>query len=225
MSDDATRTQPFAFLTPAMRRAFGPRLRHVRAPKGRTLLAAGAASSDVFCLTEGQARIAIHSQQGREVSVRDLSPGDVFGELAALDGGPRSASVIAASAVTLAVMERDAFIACLERSPEAALWLARRLGAEVRRLTERVFELSALTMRARLHAELLRLARLAAPEPELLPAPTHEELARRIGANREAVTRELRDLVRAGVIATGKRRITFLDFTRLEEAAAAAHSL
>ncbi|MFT3810475.1 MAG: Crp/Fnr family transcriptional regulator [Micropepsaceae bacterium] len=220
-----TDPEPFAFLTTGMRRAFGARLRMVKAVKGRLLLAAGADSSDVFCLLEGRAHIALHSPQGREVPVRELEPGDVFGELAALDGGPRSASVVAITGVRLAVMQRKDFLACLQASPEASLWLARRLGAEVRRLTERVFELSALSMRARLHAELLRLARVAAPAVIVSPAPTHEDLARRIGATREAVTRELRELTRAGVIASAKRRIEFLDFARLEESAVAASGL
>ncbi len=220
-----TEAESFPFLTPEMRRTFGWRLRVVRAAKGRLLLAAGAKSSDVFCLLEGRAHISLHSPHGREVSVRELGPGDVFGELAALDGGPRSASIVAVTAVRLEVMERGDFLTCLKASPDASLWLARRLGAEVRRLTERVFELSALSMRARLHAELLRLARVAAPDIVLSPAPTHEDLARRIGATREAVTRELRDLTRAGVIASGKRRIQFLDFARLEESAAASSGL
>lgn len=217
--------ESFPFLTPELHRVYGWRLRTVRAAKGRLLLAAGAKSSDVFCLLEGRAHILLHSPHGREVSVRELEPGDVFGELAALDGGPRSASIVAVTGVRLAVMERADFLACLNASPEAALWLARRLGAEVRRLTERVFELSALSMRARLHAELLRLARMVAPALVMSPAPTHEDLARRIGSTREAVTRELRDLTRAGVIASGKRRIQFLDFARLEATAAAASSL
>ncbi len=209
---------PFAFLPARLRRELGERLRETRADAGKTLLASGARSLDVFCIVQGRARIVLHSQEGREVSVREIGPGDVFGELAALDGGPRSAGVVALTPVRLAVLARADFLACLENTPAAALWLARRLGAEVRRLTERVFELSALNTQARLHCELLRLARLAAPATLIAPAPTHEELANRIGSHREAVTRELRRLARLGVIATGHKRLEFRDLERLETA-------
>jgi len=204
-----------------MRQAVASRLRLVRAPHARTLLASGAASQDVYCLTAGAARIVLHSQSGQEVSVRDLGTGEVFGELAALDGGPRSASVVANGPVEMAVMVRADFLLCMEASPAAALWLARRLAAEVRRLTERVFELSALNTAARLHCELLRLARGIAPGTVLAPAPTHEELANRIGTHREAVTRELRRLAALGAIATAPRKLTFLDLTKLQAAASA----
>lgn len=207
---------PFAFLPPALRQSIAAHLVERRVPAGKTILSNGARSLDVFCLVSGAARIVLHSPAGRAVSVRDLAPGDVFGELAALDGGPRSASVVAIEPVTLSVMARSDFLKCLETSPEASLWLARRLGAEVRRLTERVFELSALNMQARLHSELLRLARLAAPSTVIAPAPTHEELGARIGSHREAVTRELRRLARLGVITTGHKRLCFLDLERLE---------
>jgi CRP-like cAMP-binding protein len=211
---------PFEFLTPQMRAEIAPRLRAVRAAHGRTLLASGAASEDVYCLTRGAARIVLYSASGREVSVRELSAGEVFGELAALDGGPRSASVVANGPVDMAVMARADFLHCMEASPVAALWLARRLGAEVRRLTERVFELSALNAAARLHCELLRLARAIAPGTVLSPAPTHEELANRIGSNREAVTRELRRLAALGAIITKPRRLEFLELTKLGDATA-----
>lgn len=214
--------QPFDFVPQSLRSAIDGRLRTVKAARGRTLLTSGAASSDVYCLVRGTARIVLYSQAGREVSVRDLGPGAVFGELAALDGGARSASVVATSNVEVAAMARADFLACLDASPAAALWLARRLGAEVRRLTERVFELSALNTTARLHCELLRLARAIAPGNVLQPAPTHEELAMRIGSRREAVTRELRRLVSLGVIATSPRKLVFLDVDKIEIAASAA---
>lgn len=214
MSDPAQ--PPFRFLPPSLRRRIAGRLSERRMAAGRTLLAIGARTRDVSCIVEGRARIVLYSRDGREVSVRELGPGDVFGELAALDGGQRSASVVALTPVTVSVMARADFLNCLDASPAASLWLARRLGAEVRRLTERVFELSALSMQAKLHCELLRLARLAGPAATLSPAPTHEELANRIGSNREAVTRELRRLVRLGIIATRRRQLAFRDLERLE---------
>lgn len=207
-------------LVPAsLRRVVEPRLRMVRAPKGRTVMGVGARSTEVFFVVEGEARVLLYSSDGREVSVRILGPGDLFGELAALDGGARSASVIAASDLRLIAMSRADFLACVDTSAEAAAWLARRLGAEVRRLTEKVFELSALNVRTRLHCELLRMARLGEDGDRgrrISPAPTHAELANRIGTHREAVTRELRSLNDRNIIRHHRGSLEFIDLAGLE---------
>jgi len=103
-------------------------------------------------------------------------------------------------------------------TPEAALWLARRLTAQVRDLTERVFELNALRVSSRLHCELLRLCHGVGGEAKCVtiePAPTHSDLAARIGTHREAVTREMGDLADKGILAQERRRITILDTVAL----------
>jgi CRP-like cAMP-binding protein len=209
-------------LTPAsLRRVIEPRLRTIRAVKGRTIVSVGARSAEVFFVVEGEAQVLLYSSNGKEVSVRPLYGGDLFGELAALDGLPRSASVVAVTDVLLVAMGAADFIACIESSSSAALWLAKRLGAEVRRLTERVFELSALNVQARLHCELLRMARLGEGGAETLrisPAPTHAELANRIGTHREAVTREMRALADRKIIRHHRRMLEFIDLKGLEQA-------
>jgi len=111
---------------------------------------------------------------------------------------------------------------CFESSPAAGIWLARRLAASVRRLTEQVFELSALNVQTRIHCELLRLAQKGEPCSggiEVRPAPTHAELAKHIGTHREAVTREMQALSKAKVIRYGRGSIMITDLARLEQAA------
>lgn len=211
-------TPQFLALVPAaVRRVIDPRVRQVRAARGRTIIGAGSGSTDVFFILEGEVQVLLYSAQGREVSVRNLAPGDVFGELAAIDEAPRSASVVATANTRILVMSRNDFMACLEASPAAALWLVRRLAAEVRRLTGRVFELAALNVQARLHCELLRLARRGTDGGLIIsPAPTHAELASRIGTHREAVTRELRALAQMNVLRSHRRSLEFLDVDHLE---------
>ena len=196
-----------------------PRLRLLRAPKGRTLLEKGSRSTDVFFLLQGRAEVLLYSSSGREVCVNDIGPGDMFGEIAALDGEPRSASIVASSELLLAAMRGPDFMKCLESSPAAGIWLARKLASRSRRLTEQVFELSALNVRARIHCELLRLARTGEPCSggiEVRPAPTHAELASRIGTHREAVTREMRALSESKIIRHGRRSLLIVDLARLE---------
>lgn len=222
MSGGATQTsQPeiLKYVPNALRTEIAPRLRLLRAPKGRTLLEKGSRSTEVFFLLQGRAQVLLYSSSGREVYVNDIGPGDVFGEIAALDGEPRSASIVASSELLLAAMRGSDFMKCLEGSPAAGIWLARKLASRSRRLTEQVFELSALNVRARIHCELLRLARTGEPRSggiEVRPAPTHAELASRIGTHREAITREMRVLAESKIIRHGRRSLLIVDLARLE---------
>lgn len=208
-----------SLIDPTLRGQVEARMRSIRAPKGRTIFSVGGHATDVLFVVEGEVQVLLYSNNGREVSVRDLGPGSILGELAALDGKPRSASVVAASDVRLRMMTREDFLTCVESSPVAALWLTRRLAHEVRRLTERVFELSALNVQARLHCELLRMARGDGAVAARIPrAPTHAELANRIGTHREAVTREMRSLAQMNIIRNHRRSLEFLDIPELERA-------
>jgi CRP-like cAMP-binding protein len=123
--------------------------------------------------------------------------------------------------VTAGLLPRAEFEALLDASPGFALALLRHLSGSLRRVTERVFELSTMLVRDRLLRELLRRARDGA-EPgadraELSPAPTHLDLASRIGANREAVSREMSRLSAAGVIKRRGRRLEVPSLARLAE--------
>lgn len=205
----------------ALQREVAGRIRTLRVLKGRTVVGVASSSTEVFHVAEGSLQVVLYSPMGREVSVRQLGAGDIFGEMAALDGLPRSATVIAITDARLHMMSAADFQACLNASTAAAMWLARRLGAEVRRLTERVFELSALNVQTRLQCELLRLVRHSAQAgggPVIDPAPTHAEIANRIGTNREAVTRELRSLVDQKLLRIQRRSMEFVDVSGLEDA-------
>jgi len=166
--------------------------------------------------------VLLYSSNGREVCIHSIGPGDMFGEIAVLDGEPRSASIVASSDLVIAAMRAKDFMACVESSPAAGIWLARRLSAGMRRLTEQVFELSALNVQTRIHCELLRMAQKGEPCSggiEVRPAPTHAELANRIGTHREAVTREMQVLSKGKIIRHGRRSLMIIDLARLEQAA------
>ena len=100
-------------------------------------------------------------------------------------------------------MSAEVFWEILKSYPEASATLVRQLTSSVRALTERVFEFSALAVRNRIHAELLRLARDHMTGENIAvirPTPTHAEIASRISTTREAVTRELNQLSRDGLV-------------------------
>jgi CRP/FNR family cyclic AMP-dependent transcriptional regulator len=208
----------FNLLEPSQRKDVEARSRLMRLRKGQILIEHGSRSTDVYFLLDGELRVLLYSSDGREVSVRMLEPGQAVGELAAIDGLPRSATVIAVVPSSIVAMKRDDFTQCIESSPRAALWLAQQFAAQVRTLTDKIFELSALNVRNRLHCELLRLATAAGASGNhqaLKPSPTHAELANRIGTHREAVTRELRDLAKRGIVTQNRRQLSINDITAL----------
>ncbi len=176
-------------------------------------------SNDVTFVIEGKARVIIYSLAGKTVTFRDIEAGDFVGELSAIDGAPRSASVEAVERCVVAHMPRQVFIEALTTNTtitEAALL---HFTNQIRTLTERVFEFSTLAVRNRIQAELLRLTDFeteADGTARLSPAPTHAEIASRVSTHREAVTRELQRLTQLGLIERQGRSLQITDVPRLE---------
>jgi CRP-like cAMP-binding protein len=173
--------------------------------------------TDVFLVLHGHLRVVV-SVGGRETILRDLKAGEFFGELAALDLKPRSAGILAIANSLLARMPAAAFRGAIHQHPDVCDQVLAVLVGQIRMLANRANEVSGLSMKPRLWAELLRLARPAAsvPEPPVVsPPPTHAELAARVSSHREAVTRELNALERAGLIARRRGAIVLLDAAQL----------
>jgi CRP-like cAMP-binding protein len=182
-------------------------------------------SSDMFVVLDGKLRVELHSPDGKEIILADIGPGDLFGELSAIDERPRTASVSALSQCRLAVIPGAVFREEARGDPASAEWLARRLVRQIRLLDERVYELNTLAVRNRLHCELLRLsidAGIADNRAVIEPAPTHGELAARIGTHREAVTRELQYLGGRNMVVKRDRALAIDDVAQLIEIVRAA---
>jgi CRP-like cAMP-binding protein len=167
-------------------------------------------SRDVFLILEGGMRIVLRTPAGQEMIFRDAGPGDMFGEIAAIDQRPRSASVTATHRGRLAVLRAEPFMATILSSPAAALACMRHLTARLREKDERLLELTVLPVRLRLCAELLRMARPVDGLRRISPPPPHHDLAARIGTRREVVSRELTALAASGLIAADRRAIRLL---------------
>lgn len=188
-------------------------------PAGKPLLLRSERKNDVFFLVSGRLRVTIYAANGRQVTFRDSEAGEHFGDIAAIDGGPRSADVVTLEPSVVASLDRAAFMALLRDEPLVAERVMLRLASLVRQLSERVIDLSTLGVQNRLHAELLRLARAAGVEDNqarLEPAPRHAALASQISTNREQVTRELNVLVRSGVLRKDDKALLVADVARLE---------
>jgi CRP/FNR family transcriptional regulator, cyclic AMP receptor protein len=173
---------------------------------------------DVFFVVSGSVRVLIYARSGREVILSDLHDGGYFGELAAIDGKPRSAGVLAVSDAVVAAMPGRVFMEVLNAHPNVAMHVLTMLAARVRALDNRVLEYATLNVRQRIYSELLRLAR---PMPDdlrkaiLSPVPTHAEIAARVSTHREAVTREMKLLERQGCLVRRRGEIALTDVPKL----------
>jgi CRP/FNR family transcriptional regulator, cyclic AMP receptor protein len=198
--------------------ALTARAARVQASKGQMLIVQGSAADEVYVILSGRVRVSVFSANGRETFLREMGPGRLLGELAAISAEPRSATVVAVVPTTLAVVSSAAFRAFLQDVPGAGLWLSIQLAARVRNLTEKSQELSSLPVAARIIRELLRLADGAATSGDsasIAGFPTHAELAARIGTHREAITRELRQLARDGLVRQSGRQLDIASLARL----------
>ncbi len=174
---------------------------------------------DVYFVVEGEVRAITYSLEGKEVTFRDIPAGDVFGEYAAIDGEPRCATIEALVPSYVAAMPASCFWEVLENHPSANAIMLKQLTRQVRALSERVFEFSTLAVKNRIHAELLRLAHdhmVDDVTAVIVPSPTHADIASRISTHREAVTRELTELSRQGLVERRHGSLVVRDVPRLE---------
>jgi CRP-like cAMP-binding protein len=171
----------------------------------------------VFFVISGSVRVMIQSA-GREVLLRQIEAGEFFGELAAIDGQPRSSGIVATTDVTIARMPASVFRAAIHAHADVCDKLLRILAGQIRILANRVNEFSTLDVRYRIYAELLRLSRPDAANPGhaiISPPPVHAEIAARVSTRRETVARELKALERAGLIERRRGAIALGDTHRL----------
>lgn len=177
-------------------------------------------TQDVFFVASGTARVVIYSLSGREITLDDVNAGGHFGDLAAIDGEPRSASVMAMKDTVIASLSQERFHQLLSEHFEVTLRLMRALTRIVRTSTDRIMDLSTLAANNRVQADLLRLARNSMVDDnraELVPIPVHGDIASRVSTTRETVARVLSDLSRQGVVERQKDRLVIEDVDRLED--------
>lgn len=185
--------------------ARGARLRTYAA--GTIVVSEGDDAHGLFVVQSGALKCFLTDENGRELTLSLLGPGEYFGELALLDEAPRSASVIATERSELLQIARTTFLALLDANPECMKILLRNLVARVRGLTDNVRALALVDVFGR----IARLFDSLAVEKNGLPVIerrlTQQDIANLVGASREMVNRILRDLVVGGYIAVENHAI------------------
>ena len=185
---------------------------------GELVLSQDDRSDDVIFVLAGRLKVQLFSASGQQVIFRELEAGDMLGELSAIDGRPRSASVLAATDAAIARLAAAEFRALLDAHAGVRTTLLRQLVATVRDLSERVFEISTLSARSRVRAHLLRLARQAGVQgnrAEISPVPVQSDLADQLATHREMVSREMSALTRAGILERRQDALLVHDVRRL----------
>ena len=160
-------------------------------------------STDVYFLLSGEVRVLIRTQSGKEVILGEMRGGQLFGELAAIDGVKRSANVTALTRGEVGIMPSAVFRELVFASPTVADRLLRLLAGRVRELNSRLMEQAVLDLRHRLYSELLRMSAPRAghgSERVVTQPPFHHVLAARIGCRREQVTREFTTMANEGLV-------------------------
>ncbi|RMF40787.1 MAG: Crp/Fnr family transcriptional regulator [Alphaproteobacteria bacterium] len=210
---------PLAGLPEEVKARVAKTLHPLRFARGAEIIAVEDDSRAFYLMLEGQAQAVLYSADGKQVTYRDLAPGDIFGELSALDGEPRSAFVTAQSPVLAGMLDAPAFEALLAGCAEFGRAISLHLAAQIRAMTQRIFEIQTLLVRDRLMRELMRRARACAGESdrvEIADMPTHYALASLIGSHREAVSREMSRLAGAGLIEKNGRSLVIPSLDNLE---------
>ena len=167
-------------------------------------------------LVRGRVKVASVSEDGREAVLAFRGPGEVLGELSAIDGQPRSAGVLAVDPVEAIVIPAADFRAFLERSPKATLWILSRVVGRLREADRKRAEFGASDTIGRVAARLVELAAdYGREQPDggvRIDLPiTQEELASWVGSSREGVNKALHTLRGLGWVATERRAITVID--------------
>ena len=170
---------------------------------GDVIFTMGGSGQSMMAIAEGIVRVDMMTPGGRDVTLTELGAGDVFGEIALLDGGERSANVRAVTNCTLVVLERRSLLDTLQRNPKLSIRLIELLCERVRRSDERMMEIAFLDLPARLARLLLRLtvaAPASADKPVSRLSLSQSELAKMITNTRENVNRCLRKWQRARIV-------------------------
>lgn len=202
-------------LPPAELRRFVDVTQERRYDRGSIIVSTGDPGDSLFIVRTGQVKVVLVARDGREVILRVLRQGDHFGELALIDGRPRSAHVIALENATLLVLRREDFRREVESSPAIVWALLTEFSRRLRDADGKIGGLVLLDVPgriARLLVELVVEGRSTTIERQL----THQMIAQMIGASRETVSRALREFEEAGWIGVERRRITVRDRGALE---------
>jgi CRP-like cAMP-binding protein len=191
-----------------------------RLAHGDTIFRRGEPGSSLIAVLEGQVRIGVCSENGREITLGIIGQGELFGEIAVIDGAGRTADATAMGACRLLVLDRRDFLPFLERCPHIAVRLLQLLCARMRKATSVCESVALLDVPMRLARLLLQLAKEhgepAGRRQRIALKLSQQELGNLVAATRESINKHLRLWEAEGLISMKEGRLVLNDVARLE---------
>ena len=175
--------------------------------RGTTIFSKGDAGTSLFAVCSGVVQVTTLSASGKNAVFNLIREGEIFGEIALLDGGPRTADAVAFTDCTLMVIERRDFLPLLRSHPEMTIKLLEVLCSRLRKTTEQVEDLLFLDLRSRLVKTLLRLSQMT-PNGEI--KISQDDLSQIVGMSREMINKQLQVWAKDQWISLARRRIVVL---------------
>jgi CRP/FNR family cyclic AMP-dependent transcriptional regulator len=212
-------SQFFAVFAQAQLDQLAARLIELRYSDRQAIFGRGDPGSSMMVVVEGRVRIGITSATGRELLLGIIEPGQIFGELALLDGMPRSADATAFGDCVVLSLDRRDFLPLLRQSPDAAIRLSEIVCRRLRAANDQIEGTALLTVEARLARLLLQLASRDGPScaaARVSQPLSQGDLGRLIGASRQKVNLFLGRWMADGVLARDGQAIVIRDRERLE---------
>ena len=176
-------------------------------PKNTVIITEGDSSDSLFVVLSGKVKAFVSDAEGHELILDTQGPGDYVGEMA-LDGKPRSASVVTLEPTTFSVVQREPLRDAIRRNPDFALEMLSKVIERARDATDNVKNLALLDVYGRVARLLLNMAVEADGKLRIPEKITQQEIAERVGASRDMVSRIFRDLTVGGYISVENRIIT-----------------
>jgi CRP/FNR family cyclic AMP-dependent transcriptional regulator len=176
-------------------------------PKNTVFITEGDSSDSVFVILAGRVKVFLSDTEGHEMILDTQGPGEYVGEMA-LDGKPRSANVMTLEPTSFAVVARDPIREAIRRNPDFALEMISKIIDRARLATNSVRDLALLDVYGRVARLLLNMAVEHNGKLEIPEKLTQQEIAERVGASRDMVSRIFRDLTAGGYITVESRHIT-----------------
>jgi len=189
---------------------------------GDTILERGELDKSVYFMAHGCAHVLNYSSSGRAMTYATSAQGEMFGEMAAIDGLPRSAWVCAISHCKLIKIREEIFMGLVKNNPAFAILVLRKLSSNLRELDQRLINILSLGAEQRVCIEIMSMAQ---PDPEapgryrVLEMPTHSNFANLIGSSRETVSRILSRLKTDRLITLSNKELEISDRKKLENRA------
>ena len=186
-------------------------LRHV--PRNTVVLYAGDCTDNIYFVLSGVLKVQISDEEGREVILSMLGPGELFGEMGVLDDHPRSATVLAVESSDLVMIGQADFKQCLAQNPDVSLFIMRNLTKRLRLADRAIESLALLDVYGRVARLLLEAAETVNGRKVVTHKFTKQDIAKMIGASREMVSRVMRDLTVQGLIEERDGQLVLVDLT------------